>query len=173
MGGFISVLDAFSAIQNIGLPSHSWTNCCEILQRGVRVKWPNDLWFRNGSDFGKLCGVIAESRSQGENMQIVLGIGINRFHTPSVEQSIGWDEFSNHTVDEMIPIIHASVASLFEEHPLVPAMQEEDVLSIAFCAMRMTFGEAAPQAFGLDPKGGLMLKEKTVRYTDEIVWKWV
>ena len=173
MRGFISVLDTFSAIQNIGLPSHSWANCCEILQRGVRVKWPNDLWLRNGSDFGKLCGVIAESRSQGENMQIVLGIGINRFHTPSVEHSIGWDEFSNHNVDEMIPIIHASIASLFEDHPLVPAMQEEDVLSIAFCAMRMTFGEAAPQAFGLDSKGGLMLKEKTVHHTDEIVWKWV
>ena len=172
MGGFISVLDAFSAIQGMGLPSHSWANC-EMSHQGIRVKWPNDLWLRNGSHRGKLSGVIAESRSQGENMQIVLGIGINRFHVPSVKHSIGWDQFSNHTVDEMIPIIHASIASLFENHPLVPPIDVDDVRSIAFCAMRMTFDEAMPQAFGLDSKGGLILKDKVVYHTDEIEWGWI
>ena len=39
----------------------------------VELKWPNDLYSRRR----KLAGVIAESRTQGEETYVAIGIGIN------------------------------------------------------------------------------------------------
>ena len=172
MGGFISVLDAFSALNNLAVPSHSWANSCEILNQGLRVKWPNDLWYQENEVLGKLSGVIAESRSQGEKIQITMGIGINRSPTPSIKDSAGWDLFSSHSIGDLVPIIHASVASIFEEHPMLQPLAEDDLRSVAFSSMRLTFCEASPQAFGLDSTGGLVLKDRVVHQTGDVVWSW-
>lgn len=52
-----------------------WT--VEVLQEktgvAAELKWPNDLYARRR----KLAGVIAESRTQGEDTYIAIGIGIN------------------------------------------------------------------------------------------------
>jgi BirA family biotin operon repressor/biotin-[acetyl-CoA-carboxylase] ligase len=52
-----------------------WT--AEVLRQhtgvAVELKWPNDLYSRRR----KLAGVIAESRTQGEETYVAIGIGIN------------------------------------------------------------------------------------------------
>ena len=105
-------------------------------------------------------------------MQIALGIGINRHHTPAIEDSVGWDLFSSDSVEDLVPIIHASIASIFEEHPMIEPLAEDELRAIAFSTMRMTFCEASPQAFGLDSRGGLILKDQIVHHTDDVVWIW-
>jgi BirA family transcriptional regulator, biotin operon repressor / biotin---[acetyl-CoA-carboxylase] ligase len=41
--------------------------------RGIRLKWPNDIWF----DDRKLGGVLVESRTSGAAMHVVVGVGLN------------------------------------------------------------------------------------------------
>ncbi len=52
-----------------------WTREVLRAETGVAVslKWPNDLYVGRQ----KLAGVIAESRTQGENTYVAVGIGIN------------------------------------------------------------------------------------------------
>ena len=58
---------------------------------GVRVKWPNDIWLRTPSKIGKLCGILAQSLSKGQENRVALGIGLNRTSISDVEHSIGWE----------------------------------------------------------------------------------
>ncbi len=41
--------------------------------RGIRLKWPNDVWF----NAGKLGGVLLELRAQGGLAHVVIGVGLN------------------------------------------------------------------------------------------------
>ena len=105
-------------------------------------------------------------------MQIVLGIGMNRASITELQESIGWDELFSESIEELVPVIHASVASVLEVHPLIDDYDRECVLRSIFASMRMTFSEGVPQAYGLDDSGGLRTHEGIVRTTGQIEWKW-
>ena len=45
----------------------------EHLHPGVRLKWPNDLWFEDR----KLGGILVEAASMGGRSQVVVGVGLN------------------------------------------------------------------------------------------------
>ena len=157
---------------NLGLPSHSWIHGSPLESCGVRVKWPNDVWLRKPTKLGKLCGVLVEGRTQGNDVQIVLGIGINRRGLPELAESIGWEELFTASLEEMLPVIHASVASLLEVHPPIGHCDRDEILSSIYASMRMTMSEGLPSAFGLDEKGGLRTDRGVVRTTGEIQWRW-
>tara|TARA_B110000438_G_scaffold259984_1_gene269750 strand:- start:3173 stop:4582 length:1410 start_codon:yes stop_codon:yes gene_type:complete len=169
----VAVLDTFSALLDLGLPSHSWIHGSELEACGLRVKWPNDIWLRSQETIGKLCGVLVDGKTQGEAVQVVLGIGINRKPVPQLIEAIGWDKLFPHTYEEIFPIIHASVASLLEVHPMVADSDESDVFNTIYTMMRFTLAESKTQAFGLDPKGGLHTGAGIVRSTGEIQWDWI
>ena len=168
----VAVLDTISVFTNHGLPSHSWIHGSSLETNGVRVKWPNDVWLRVDGKIGKLCGVLAEGRTQGEDMQIVLGIGINKTSVLELSESIGWNDLFSVSIDELIPVIHASVASLLEVHPMISDYDADSVLSSIFSSMRMTLSEGGPPAYGLDHLGGLRTHEGIVRTTGQIQWSW-
>ena len=105
-------------------------------------------------------------------MQIVLGIGINKTSVLELSESIGWNDLFSVSIDELIPVIHASVASLLEVHPMISDYDADSVLSSIFSSMRMTLSEGGPQAYGLDNLGGLRTHEGIVRTTGQIQWKW-
>lgn len=44
-----------------------------IPEANLKLKWPNDILL----DGKKLCGILCESRWQGQSCQVVLGVGIN------------------------------------------------------------------------------------------------
>lgn len=169
----VAVLDTFSALLNLGLPSHSWVHGSELEACGLRVKWPNDIWLRSQDTIGKLCGVLVEGRTQGDDVQVVLGIGINRKSVPQLIESVGWNKLFPHTFEEIFPIIHASVASLLEVHPMVADSDEGCVFNTIYAMMRLTLAESRTQAFGLDSKGGLHTHAGIVRSTGEIQWEWI
>ena len=168
----MAVLDTISVFMNHGLPSHSWIHGSALETCGVRVKWPNDVWLRTQEKIGKLCGVLVEGRTQGDDVQIVLGIGMNKISSSELPESIGWGELFSESIEELIPVIHASVASVLEVHPLIDDYDRECVLSSIFSSMRMTLSEGVPQAYGLDDSGGLRTHEEIVRTTGQIQWKW-
>lgn len=45
----------------------------ESLHPALRLKWPNDLWWRDR----KLGGILVETASQGADRQVVVGVGLN------------------------------------------------------------------------------------------------
>jgi len=172
MAANVALLDTFSTLLNLGLPSHSWANGSSLEEIGFRIKWPNDIWFRTKSGAGKLCGILIEGLTQGDDVRIVLGIGINRTRVIDFEKSIGWDQFFEGSFEEIQPIVHASIASALEIHPLIPDVSNDDVLRSMYSVMRNTLSEGMPEAFGLDPKGGLITSNRVIYSTGEIEWIW-
>ncbi|MEE2748225.1 MAG: 50S ribosomal protein L11 methyltransferase [Candidatus Thermoplasmatota archaeon] len=168
----VAVLDTFSTALKRGLPSHTWVNGSSLEEMGFRVKWPNDIWLRSESKFGKLCGILIEGRTRGDDVRIVLGIGINRYDVEKFEKSIGWDRLYPGDFDDIQPIIHASIASLLEVHPMVDDVSYNDILNSIYSVMRCTCSEGVPRAFGLDENGGLKTTQGVVRSTGEIEWEW-
>ena len=156
MASNVALLDTFSALLNSGLPSHSWIHGSRLEEVGLRVKWPNDIWLRNEGVIGKLCGVLVEGRTQGDDVQIVLGIGINKKPTPVLDDSMGWESLFDLEFEDIFPVIHASVASLLEHHPLLADCEHADVLNSVYSTMRFAISEGKPSVFGLDDKGGLL-----------------
>ncbi len=59
IGASVAILDSFSAVKSLALPSHSWTNAGQIIREGFVVKWPNDIFLNLKSRFAKLGGVLA------------------------------------------------------------------------------------------------------------------
>ncbi|MDP6844864.1 MAG: 50S ribosomal protein L11 methyltransferase [Candidatus Thalassarchaeaceae archaeon] len=169
----VAILDAIAATLNLGLPSHSWVHGSALEAHGVRVKWPNDIWLRTQDGFGKLCGILVEGRTQGDDVQIVLGVGINRKSVPQLIDSIGWDSLFPNTFEELLPVIHASVASVLEVHPMVRDTSIEHILNSLYSTMRCTLAEGRNLAFGLDDKGGLLTDSGIIRSTGEMRWEWI
>ena len=172
MASNVALLDAFSALLDSGLPSHSWVHGSTLEQFGFRVKWPNDIWLRKGGRIGKLCGILVEGRTQGDDVQIVLGVGINKRPNPELDLSIGWESLFEIEFDELFPVIHASVASLMEKHELIPDCKKSDILNSVYSTMRRTLSEGGPLAFGLDQNGGLRVPGSTIRTTGDVQWVW-
>ncbi|PDH27919.1 MAG: hypothetical protein CND85_00295 [Marine Group II euryarchaeote MED-G33] len=172
MAATIAILDSLSATLDWGLPSHSWSHVARLEEIGVRVKWPNDIWLRQEDAFGKLCGVLVEGKTQGENVQLVLGIGMNRKPIANLDQTAGWATLTPYSFEELLPIIHASISSLLEVHPRVAELNKEDVLNTIYAAMRCGLSEGRPTAYGLDDNGGLRTKNGLVTSTHDIDWVW-
>jgi hypothetical protein len=114
-----------------------------------------------------------EGRTQGDDVQIVLGIGINKKPTPVLDHSMGWESLFNLEFEDLFPVIHASVASLLENHPLLADCGHADVLNSVYATMRFTISEGKPLAFGLDETGGLRTPNGVVDSTGEIQWNWI
>ncbi len=53
--------------------------------RGVRLKWPNDVWFEDQ----KLGGVLVETRTGGGSLHVVVGIGLNLHLNEAARREIG------------------------------------------------------------------------------------
>jgi len=172
MASNVALLDSFAALLNSGLPSHSWTHGSSLEGAGLRVKWPNDIWLRIGNDIGKMCGVLVEGRTQGDVVQIVLGVGINKKPTSLLDCTMGWASLFDLEFVDLFPVIHASVASLLENHPLLPDCNHEDVLNSVYATMRFTISEGAPLVFGLNEIGELRTPGGIVESTGEIQWNW-
>jgi BirA family biotin operon repressor/biotin-[acetyl-CoA-carboxylase] ligase len=53
--------------------------------RGIRLKWPNDVWF----DDRKLGGVLVETRMGGGTAHVVVGVGLNLHLSAESRREIG------------------------------------------------------------------------------------
>ena len=168
----LAVIDTLSTFMNQGLPTHSWTHCSKLEMQGIRVKWPNDIWIRRSGNVGKLCGILAQSLSKGQENRIALGIGLNRTSISEISNSIGWEVLFEQDVDGLIPVLHASVASILEFHPLIKPVEIDEIHSALFAAMRLGFCEGTPRSFGLDSAGGLLGINEVHQMSDDWEWKW-
>jgi BirA family transcriptional regulator, biotin operon repressor / biotin---[acetyl-CoA-carboxylase] ligase len=132
----------------------------------VALKWPNDLYVGRR----KLAGVIAESRTQGENTYVSVGIGVNvrgRAGALGLPNATTVEEETGRTV-ALAPLMQALLDRLDRELS-APRWDEEirawelaslhrpgDLLTI-----RRNGEEVRGEYLGLDPAGFLRLKTKS------------
>lgn len=105
----IAILDALACGSHAGLPSHGQP------LSGLRLKPPNDVLLGSA----KMAGVLAEGRTQGRRVEVVLGIGLNRIGPATDVPTAGWSQLFDAEVAEVSTWLHASIASVLEIHPLV------------------------------------------------------
>lgn len=171
----IAVLDVLASVLELGLPSHSWAHCASLENLGLRLKWPNDIWLRTDAGHAKICGILAEGRTQGQDVRVVLGIGLNATGPGTNLLTAGWNDLVSIDVEQLTPILHASIASLLEVHPLVESIDRSEILATTHAAMRLTFMEGrarGERALGLDEEGRLLLPSGPIDSTEQVDWAW-
>lgn len=174
----VALLDALSALKLCPLPSHSWQHSSEISAAGVVVKWPNDIYLKNAEKIAKVGGILAESRSKGEDVKVAIGIGLNRYGPASEAPTAGWNEIPGLETlshDDFAPVLHASMSSLFENHKLVRDITDKVVLRTHFTSMRDSYylGKAAgTESIGLTQNGHLLTRDGVIERTVNLDWSW-
>ncbi|MDP6869414.1 MAG: 50S ribosomal protein L11 methyltransferase [Candidatus Poseidoniaceae archaeon] len=158
--GFLQICGALAVINSIPVP-------------GLNLKWPNDIII----DGRKVCGILAESQSIGDNINVVLGIGIN------LKSSDDDFNFDAAYIDELIPcnaaiidpIITAELASLIELRDDLPPINIEVIKNDA---LRRITGYGNPIYkgeeycdFSLDDSFRLVLGDDTIIDDGETI-KW-
>ena len=99
----------------------------------VILKWPNDVLLNLENGLRKTGGVLVESRSQGKETRVVLGIGCNLSsdsHRKAEYEIASLDELGGQiTNDQFVRTIHASVASMFEKRTEVKDQTNNEIIS--------------------------------------------
>lgn len=134
----------------------------------VGVKWPNDLWLREGPGRGrKLGGVLIETVPVGARRMAVVGVGLNVLPQSLRDLASGYA-----CLQELWPAIDAPGALQLVARPLVEALLEFDRAGFAAFAARFaqrdllrgervqTSDAAAPEgiADGVEPDGALRVR---------------
>jgi BirA family transcriptional regulator, biotin operon repressor / biotin---[acetyl-CoA-carboxylase] ligase len=136
--------------------------------RGVRLKWPNDVWFEDQ----KLGGILVETRTGGGAPHVVLGIGLNLHLSDDMRRQIGMPGLAALDATSPSPISRNAVAAallsellsmlpLFERHGFA-AFRDEwralDALRDRPARVLLPGGVVEGIARGVDEDGGLLLE---------------
>lgn len=151
-------------------------------QDAVVLKWPNDLFVQPAQGrLSKAGGVLFEATTQGTNTRTVLGIGLNT----TVHPNSPWSGVQDLGVDldaaSLHRLIHAMVASLFEDVAgLASAMVslprlEAAVLEGANQFHRLFYRGEETTIRGLTARGAVLMDgvDQAVDNPEEIEWSIV
>jgi len=110
----------------VGLSVVDALNCLSKDKTEILLKWPNDVLVLQEDEWRKVCGILIESKSSGDDNIIVAGIGINisgnykgNFNFP-----VGFTkDFSDSiTFDKINDILNTIMASNFERIEALPEL---------------------------------------------------
>lgn len=121
-------------------------------ERGVTLKWPNDLYV----DRGKLAGVLTEARWHGDKLEwVAIGVGIN-VRAPEGETAAGLAPGTQRleVLDAVVPAIHDAASRR-------GALTEAELA--LFASRDLAAGHAcvepvAGRVCGIDPGGALLVE---------------
>ena len=136
------------------------------------LKWPNDILIGKR----KMCGILAEGKSNNKHTKVVLGIGINLKNSDDEDHSdySSLDEILDTGHKEVDSLLNRELSSLLEVLPDLPPVRHTDVRMQILEKMRI-FGTPvhkgkAYESFGLNERGQLVLGEQTIDDGEEIEW---
>ena len=109
----------------------------------ILLKWPNDLLIYDSGKWKKVCGILVESRTSGDNTSVVLGIGINLSGSKNIDYDfeMGFlDSFSRQIkFEDLTSAIDASLASYFENKHAISNLNQKDTLELINDEVKNTF----------------------------------
>ncbi len=112
---------------------------CKII-----LKWPNDLILIKEENWGKVCGILVESVSKGNDNKLVIGIGINissDYKEASSQAPMGFANWYSNSItkDFLLNQIHCRIAGLFESIEGVPESNFDNIKKCAFDSITQGF----------------------------------
>ena len=138
----------------------------------LKLKWPNDILYENR----KICGILVEGRSMGNETKVIIGVGIN------LKGDEKFEEFEIASLDEIYKISHEIVdtrlnielSSLLEEREGIPPVDFEGIKKQVHDLM-LDFGRPMVkgkiyQKFELNGRGELVLEGLIVDDGEEVEW---
>jgi len=134
----LQILCGYLVKQSFESITHSNPDCKIVL------KWPNDLIIIKNEEWGKVCGILVESVSKGNDNRVVVGVGINISDggkSLDTELPIGFaDWYSDDIAKEfLLNQIHSRMAGLFESIDGIPQSNFENIKDYSFDAIRNGF----------------------------------
>jgi BirA family biotin operon repressor/biotin-[acetyl-CoA-carboxylase] ligase len=140
--------------------------------RGIRLKWPNDVWFEDR----KLGGVLVETRTGGGTAHVVVGVGLNLHLSDESRRQIGDlvgtrgpaaldaacpPPLSRNALAAALLTELMSMLPLFERHGFAAFLDEWrslDALRGRPARVLLARGAVEGIARGVDEDGGLLLE---------------
>jgi len=116
----------------------------ECLVEGLKIKWPNDIYFENK----KLAGVLLENQMQSGNQSVVIGVGINYSIDKAMIFEIPWTDLAK--ITKALPDIKLLTAKIINN----------------ILVMLENFSISGFENFKSDWKSYDMLQGKKVKYTN-------
>ena len=94
---FLAASLQFLLSQSIALAIHDFAT--DILGEGVRIKWPNDVYYKDK----KITGILIENSLSGKNLATsIVGIGINvnqAYFSPSLQSATSFHQITGRFYD--------------------------------------------------------------------------
>jgi biotin-(acetyl-CoA carboxylase) ligase/methylase of polypeptide subunit release factors len=143
----------------------------------VCLKWPNDVFLRSGDgQMKKTAGVLFEAVSQGDTHHLVLGVGLNV--EASAEEHAALHEVGILAAsDDLHPLLHAMVASLFQQVSGLPQnarvdQVEQEVLNGISHLGPLFYKGSEAVVLGVTSLGSLRLEghEEAVDEPEDVSW---
>jgi BirA family biotin operon repressor/biotin-[acetyl-CoA-carboxylase] ligase len=136
----------------------------QSLHPDIRLKWPNDLWWRQR----KLAGILIETASLGAQRYAVIGIGINLAQRPAQGLSTppawlqeAWPGVTGPQALERVLLPLVQTLQRFEHAGFAPFMDRFNALDgLRDCAVSLSDGSSGV-ACGVDTRGALQVHTAT------------
>jgi len=140
-----------------------------IPNEGIALKWPNDVYHSIDDNLGKIAGVLVEGTSKGNKSAIVLGIGVNLSTNNADSRTYPIahlnDQLPHISAESYAPVIHAVIASFFEQREGIRDNKNQDILTAIFAEIKRSQGPLGRpiyrglswQVSNLDDQGTLTL----------------
>ena len=138
----------------------------------LKLKWPNDILYEGR----KLCGILVEGKSMGEESKAIIGIGINLKGDEKFEnfEIASLDEITDISFDEINTKLNIELSSLLEEKEGLPPVDFEDIRKQVHGLMvdygSPKFEGEIYQTFELNECGELVLDGEIVNDGEDIDW---
>jgi len=136
------------------------------------LKWPNDILIDNR----KLCGILAEGKSNGNSTKVVLGIGIN-LKAGNIGNDVeisSLDELMEVSHQEFDQLLNRELASLLEEGKDLPPIRyseiKDRILERMKCSGRPFYNGKMYDSFTLNDNGELILGQNIVDDGEDVSW---
>lgn len=158
-----------------------------IPNEGIALKWPNDVYHSSDDNLGKIAGVLVEGTSKGNKSAIVLGIGVNLSsnNADSGTYPIAYlnDQLPHMTAGSYASVIHAVIASFFEQREGIRDTKNQDIIAAILADMKRSQGTLGSpiyrghswQVSNLDDQGTLTLvsddgQTEEIADGEDLIW---
>lgn len=166
----VAVCEAIAAIED--RVTHSFDMAADEASR-LYLRWPNDVMFEDK----KVCGILAQARTRGKEMRLVLGIGVNLGDVTEEQServggaagllqatSVEFDRF------EWTTVLHACMASWFEQQEMLGSGDREACIRPWWMLASKHLSVSVPtksgydfRVIGVDQDGALRLVDEEER----------
>ena len=143
-----------------------------IKDERLKLKWPNDIIY----DGRKLCGILVEGKTIGDETKVIIGIGINLKDGDKFDKLLiaSLDEISNYSHEDLDKLLHIELSSLLEEKENLPPVDFESIRKQVTELMsdygKPRYKDQIYLNFEMNERGELVLDEDVIVDGEDVEW---